>query len=254
MGRGYRFTLLGLEAIVTIALSLALIQGISLSYGQANWPLVRAHFIESLIHLWITMGVATLLCLFYRANIGAEARLLPILFLMITLSNAKILPLYQTLSTHTLLSPSAISVLYHFAILYSSFLFLASAIFAQTINPTKLGQYAFAGGALSLLLAILVPVSTGEPSFAYTVSVTNPLFNGICLFIYILALFTFIIAMMEEFTRQALGRTLSFVLMILGTMMMTIYTAPFTNTAGLIFYIGGTTALILVTRTYHIWT
>ncbi len=254
MGKSIRFILLAIEAIITIVLTVTLVHGISSSIGQGSWAIARSHLLPSLLHLWVTMVVATLLCFFYRANIGAEARVLPTLFLMISLGNVKILPLYHSMTTILVLSPYAIAVLYHFSLLYSSFLFLASAIFQQTINPTKLGQYSFAGAVLAFFITILTPISVNQPSFLYEVSVTNTLFSSICIIMNVLAALTFLASMLEEqFSRQTFTRGLAFILMIAGNAMVTMSQRPLFNTLGLIIYLTGSIVLLSVTRTYHVW-
>ena len=255
MGKNLRFILLGVQAFITLILTTILIHGIVNAVSQGSWLFNRSHLIPSLIHLWVALIAALLLCFFYRANVGAEARVLPMLFLMISLGNVKILPLYQELAKVVLITPYTISVLYHFALLFSSFLFLASGLFQQTINPSKLGQYAFFGAASALLLSFMVPTSTNSPSFLKEASITDPLFFGLTILINVLAVVTFLIAMFEDhFSRQNFARCLAFILMIVGNAMVTISQNTLYNSLGLILYVGGTTTLILVTRTYHIWT
>ncbi|MEA4859602.1 MAG: hypothetical protein VB127_03895 [Sphaerochaeta sp.] len=255
MGKNLRFVLLGVQALVTLILSAVIVHSIIASVQNGMWVTTRSHLLPSLIHLWVALIAALLLCFFYRANIGAEARVLPLLFLMISLGNVKILPLHHALTGLFLLNPLNVSVLYHFSLLFGSFLFLSSGLFQQTINPTKLGQYSFVGAASALLLSILVPVSASSASFLWEVSVTNRLFLGVCILINALAVLTFLIAIFEEhFSRQTLARCLSFILMIIGTMMVTVSQDTLFNSLGLVFYVAGTTTLILVTRTYHIWT
>lgn len=254
MGKSVRFILLAIEGIITIILTVTLVHGISSAIEQGSWHIARTHLLPSLIHLWVTMVVATLLCFFYRANIGAEARMLPTLFLMISLGNVKIFPLYHSVTTILVLSPYAIAVLYHFSLLYSSFLFLGSAIFQQTINPTRLSQYSLAGAILALFITILTPISINQPSFLYEVSVTNALFSSICIIMNVLAALTFLVSMLDEqFSRHALGRSLAFILMITGNAMVTMSQRPLFNTLGLIIYLAGSITLLSVTRTYHVW-
>ncbi len=255
MGKNIRFFLLGIQGIITIILSIALIHGMICSMEEGTWEITRSHLLPSLIHLWIALSAATLLCFFYRANIGAEARVLPLLFLLICLGNVKILPLYHTITGIFLLNPFIISVLYHFALLYGSFLFLASGLFQQTINPTKLGQYSFVGAASALFLAVIVPVSANSRSFLWEARVTDRLFLGLTILINVLAVLTFLITMVEEhFSRQTVTRCVSFILMIIGNILVTLSQNSLLNTTGLVLYVAGTTTLIMVTRTYHIWT
>ncbi|NCC64347.1 MAG: hypothetical protein EOM15_06805 [Spirochaetia bacterium] len=254
MTKNLRFILLGIQAIVTLLLTVLLIQGILNSVKQDSWVYSRSHLIPSLIHLWVALIAALLLCFFYRANIGAEARVLPMLFLMISLGNIKILPLYQQLSNLLFFRPYTISVLYHFALLFSSFLFLASGLFQKSINMSKLGQYSFFGAACALLLSIMVPSSTNSPIFLREAIITNSLFLGVTVLINILAVTTFLIIMFEDhFSRQNFARCLAFILMIVGNALVTISQNTVYNSLGLILYVAGTTTLILVTRTYHIW-
>lgn len=254
MGKNLRFVLLGVQGLITIILVGAIIQGMVGALGQDYWPIARAHLLPSLVHLIVTFIAALLLCVFYRANIGAAARVLPMLFFMICLGNLKILPLYHSISHVFILDPFIIGVLYHFSQLYCSFLFLASGLFQQTMNPTKLSQYSFVAAACSLFLSMIVPISASSPSYLLEASITNPLFLGICILITALAIISFAVAIYEEqFSRQTLLRCLAFILMILGNAMITISQQTFYNSIGLILYVSGTTILLLVTRTYHIW-
>lgn len=254
MAKRVRFVFLGFQILITVMFTLFFVHSLLLAQAQGELTLALNHMLPSLIHLWITLIAAILLCVFYRANIGAEAHFLPLLFLMICLGNVKILPLYYNLSHIMILSPQWIGILYHFAFLFSLFLFLASGLFQQTMNPLRLGQYAFIGGCFSLLLAMLVPMSTNTSSFLKEASITNNLFLGVSVMISALALLTFIIAIFEERGgRQIISRGLSFILMITGNAMVTISQDILYNSIGLILYVAGTTLLILVTRTYHIW-
>jgi hypothetical protein len=255
MKKGLRFILLGIEGIITVILTVALVHAINSSLQQGSWSMTRAYLLPSLVHLWVTMGVATLLCFFYRANIGAEAGVLPLLFLMVSLGNVKILPLYHSVTAIAVLSPYVVAIIYHFSLLYTSLLFLSSAIFQQAINPTKLGQYSFLGASIALFISLLAPVSINHPSFLWEVSVTNPLFSAVCILINLLAIFTFISTIIEEqFSRQGLLRPIAFILLIAGNAMVTMSQKAFFNVAGLLLYVAGATMLIMVTRTLHVWT
>lgn len=254
MAKNVRFIFLGFQGLITFLFTGFFVHAILLAQVQGDLSLFLPHIIPSLAHLWITLVAALLLCVFYRANVGAEAHFLPLLFLVICLGNVKILPLYYNLSHIMILSPYLVGVLYHFAFLFSSFLFLASGLFQQTMNPIKLGQYAFVGGVFSFLLAMLVPMSTNTPSILKEMSITNSLFLNVSILVSVLAFLTFIIAIFEERGgRQIVSRCLSFMLMIVGNAMITISQDILYNTIGLALYAAGATLLILVTRTYHIW-
>jgi len=254
MAKNFRFVFLGIQALITFLFTGFFVHSLLLAQAQGEMAVALHHIVPSLIHLWITLVVALLLCVFYRANKGAETHFLPLLFCMICLGNVKILPLYYHLSHIMILSPYWIGILYHFSFLFSSFLFLASGLFQQTLNPLRLGQYAFMGGTFSFLLALLVPMSTNTSSFLKEASITNNLFLGVSIMVSALAFLTFIIAIFEERGgRQIVGRYLSFMLMIAGNAMVTISQDILYNSIGLILYVVGTTLLILVTRTYHIW-
>jgi len=254
MTKNVRFVFLGIQALITFLFTGFFFHALMLAQAQGELPLVFSHMVPSLIHLWVTLIAALLLCIFYRANIGAEAYFLPLLFLVICLGNVKILPLYYSLSHIMILSPNWISILYHFAFLFSAFLFLASGLFQQIMNPLRLGQYAFVGGISSLLLAMLAPMSTNTSSFFQEASITNNLFLGVSIMVSALALLTFVIALFEERGgSQIVSRCLSFILMIGGNAMVTISQDILFNSIGLVLYVAGSTLLILITRTYHIW-
>ncbi|HKL58092.1 MAG TPA: hypothetical protein VJ854_06805 [Sphaerochaeta sp.] len=254
MSKNVRFVFLGIQGLITVLFSAVVVHSFLLAQAQGSVLTALPHLAPSLVHLWVTLVGAILLCVFYRANIGAEAHFLPLLFLTIGLGNVKILPLYYQLSHIMVLSPYWIGILYHFAFLFSSFLFLASGLFQQTMNPLRLGQYSFIGGTSSLLLAMLVPMTTNNASFLKEASISNTLFLGVAILVSALALLTFIIAIYEERGgRQTLGRGLSFTLMIVGNAMVTVSQDILYNSIGLVLYVAGTTLLILITRTYHIW-
>ena len=254
MGKKLRFVFLGIQAAITLLFTGIFVHALFLANAQGELLEALPHLIPSVVHLWVTLVAATLLCVFYRANIGAEAHFLPLLFLAICLGNVKILPLYYQLSHIMILSPYWIGILYHFSFLFSTFLFLASGLFQQTMNPLRLGQYSFIGGTSSLLLALLVPMTTNTASFLKEANITNTLFLSVSIMLSALALLTFIIAIYEEMGgRQTLARGLSFSLMIVGNAMVTITQDTLYNVIGLALYVGGTTLLILITKTYHIW-
>ena len=137
MGKNLRFVLLGIQALVTLILSAVIVHSIIASVQNGMWVTTRSHLLPSLIHLWVALIAALLLCFFYRANIGAEARVLPLLFLMISLGNVKILPLHHTLTGLFLLNPLNVSVLYHFSLLFGSFLFLSSGPLPTNHQPNQ---------------------------------------------------------------------------------------------------------------------
>ena len=254
MAKNVRFVFLGIQTLITFLFTGFFVHSLLLSQAQGELSLALTHMLPSLVHLWITLIAAILLCVFYRANIGAEAHFLPLLFLIICLGNVKILPLYYNLSHIMVLSPYWIGILYHFSFLFSSFLFLASGLFQQTMNPLRLGQYAFVGGTSTFLLAMLVPMSTNTSSFLKEASITNNLFLGVSIMISALAVLTFIITIFEESGgRQTVARCLAFMLMITGNAMVTISQDILYNSIGIALYVAGATLLILVTRTYHIW-
>lgn len=255
MGKNLRFVLLGIQAVITLAFTVFIIQAFVVASGQSLASNTQPYLLPSLVHLWVALVAATLLCLFYRANIGAEARVLPLLFLMISLSNIKVLPLYQSITHFQILNPSAIAVLFHFSILFSSFLFLASALFQQTINPTKLGQYSFVAAASALFIAIITPVSPNTPDYLWEAGITNKLFLGVFIIINVLSVVSFLVAMFEEHrSRQTIVRCLAFIFMIGGNAMIGVSQNMLYKGVGLVLYTVGTTTMILVTRTYHIWT
>lgn len=217
--------------------------------------MVLTHMTPSVIHLWITLISALLLSIFYRNSIGSEAHFLPLLFLMISMANVKILPLYYSLSYVTILNPHMIGVLYHFSFLFASFLFVASIIFQQTLSTVRFGQYTFIGGAFSLLIALLVPMSTNSASFLKEASITDTLFLGITIMLNALAVISSIIAYVEERGgRKVLARSLAFILIIVGNTMVTISQETLYNSLGLTLYVAGSILLIFITRTYHSWT
>ncbi|MFA6783310.1 MAG: hypothetical protein WCR13_00300 [Sphaerochaeta sp.] len=254
MGKNLRFVLLGMQATITLILTSFFVHGLYLATALDIQQAAIPHFVPSLIHLWVTLIAALLLCVFYRANIGAEARFLPMLFLMISLGNVKVLPLYQSISHVMVLSPYLVGIAYHFSFLFSTFLFLASGLFQQNSNPVKLGQYSFVGAASALFLSKITPISTNSASFLQEASLTDNLFLGVCILINLLAILTFIITIFEENrSRQTVARCFAFILMIAGNTMVTITQESLFNILGLVLYISGTALLILVTRTYHIW-
>ncbi len=214
---------------------------------------VLKYFLPATLHIIVSMVAAVLLCLFYRANTGAEAQLLPTLFLVITLANIKVMPLYSTITHTMLLSPYALSLIYHFATLFTAYLLVGSGLFQQGISSSKLTHYIVLGAILSVFLTVLTPVALNTVQFLAEIRFTDRMFASIIYILEILAIINFTVVAVREKNRHNTGRCIAFILLILGNSMLSDFQQIAMNATGLVFYIAGVVMLIMVTRTYHIW-
>ncbi|WP_320129052.1 hypothetical protein [uncultured Sphaerochaeta sp.] len=256
MGKNFRFFLLVLQGLLTLVFTLLFSYSLyqAIQQGAETGPLI-SYYIPALLHLFVTLAAAILLSKFYRSNIGAEAQFLPILFLVIALENVKVLPVFFNATHHLILNFEWISIIFQFCFLFSSFLFLASSLFLQNLNISKLGQYIAVSAAWSLFLSFIVPISTNASSYYKVLSIASKPLVAVCMFITILAILTFLISFLRDMEqRHILARCLSFTLIILGNTMMILSQVLSATIVGLFFYIFGITFLLFTTRTYHIWT
>ncbi|AEV29688.1 hypothetical protein SpiGrapes_1894 [Sphaerochaeta pleomorpha str. Grapes] len=255
MAKNVRFVLLAIQGILTILFILLISYSLYLAFAQGTEVMsLLPYFIPALIHLLITFTAALLLSLFYRTNIGAEAQFLPILFLVIALENVKILPIFFNSTHFLMLNYEWIAIVFQFCFLFSSFLFLASSLFIQNMNATKMGQYVFVAASWSLFLSIIVPISTNASSYYKVISIASKPFVAVGVFISLLAIMTFLLSFVrDKDQRHFLARCVSFAFIIAGNTTITLAQNLPTMIIGLVLYTFGIITLLLITRTYHIW-
>lgn len=256
MSKKNRFILLGIQGILTIAFIILITYPLYLAIRQGGDIMALIPYtIPSLVHLLLTFTAALMLSMVYRTNIGAEAQFLPILFVLITLENIKVLPLFFDITHQLFLNYEMIVTVFQFCFLFSSFLFLASGLFLQSMNTTKMGQYVFVAASWSLFLSIIVPFSTNSESYAGMLSISSKPFIAVGVFINIVAVLTFLLSFVwDKGQRRVLARSISFSLIIAGNTVVALSQNLGPMIVGLIFYTMGIVSLLLITRTYHIWT
>lgn len=263
MNKSLRYILLAVQAALAITFIGLMLHGVivlagpvgpsTLPNGEGPVLVVLKYFLPATLHIIVSMVAAVLLCLFYRANTGAEAQLLPALFLMITLGNIKVMPLYTSITHIMFLSPYVLSLIFHFATLFTAYLLVGSGLFQQGISSSKLSYYIILGAILSAFLTYLTPVSLNTAQFLTEASLTDRSFSSIIYLLEILAVLNFIVVALREKNRHNTGRCIAFILLILGNSLLSNFQTIVMNALGLVFYIAGVTMLIMVTRTYHIW-
>ena len=263
MNKSLRYILLAAQATLALIFIGFMLHGVivlagpvgpsTLPNGGGPVLVVLKYFLPATLHIIVSMVAAVLLCLFYRANTGAEAQLLPTLFLMITLGNIKVLPLYTSITHIMLLSPYILSLIYHFAMLFTAYLLVGSGLFQQGISSSKLSQYIVLGAILSVFLTVLTPVSLNTVQFLTEASLTDKMFATIIYLLEILAIINFVVVAVREKNRHNTGRCIAFILLIIGNSLLSSFQLIAMNTIGLVLYIAGVAILVMVTRTYHIW-
>ncbi|MFA6688063.1 MAG: hypothetical protein ACOX6K_00495 [Sphaerochaetaceae bacterium] len=263
MDKSLRYILLAAQAVLASIFIGFMLHGVivlagpvgpsTLPNGEGATIVALKYFLPATLHIIVSLVAAILLCVFYRANTGAEAQLLPTLFFMITLGNIKVMPLYSSISHIMLLSPYALSLIYHFATLFTAYLLVGSGLFQQGISSSKLSQYIVLGAILSVFLTILTPVSLNTVQFLTEITVTDHMFRNIVYIMELLAVINFIVVAAREKNRHNTGRCIAFILLIMGNALLSISQHISMSIFGLIFYTAGTVMLIMVTRTYHIW-
>lgn len=253
MSKGVRFTITLVQGLIAMALTFIAIAAFIGSEDGHLASEARTHLWPALIHIWITFLTSLLLITRYRANLGNEAEILPVLFLAIVLTNIKILPLHQAITGTFILSGEALAFIYHGSLLYTSFLFLIGSLLFLRLSPSRISFLTFVGAAGSALLAMLVPSSPNDPSFLLEVGVSDPLFLAICITLTVLAGLTYLVTVIgEHINRETRFKTLAFLFLAVGNAFVSISQRTFYNIIGLVLYGAGATILVLVSRSYHI--
>jgi hypothetical protein len=253
MSKGVRFTINLIQGLITMALTFIAVAAFIASEDGHLASEARAHLWPALIHIWITFLTSLLLITRYRANLGSEAKILPVLFLTIVLANIKILPLHQAITGTFILSGETLNFIYHGSLLYASFLFLIGSLLFLRLSPSRIIFITFVGAAGSALLALLVPSSPNDPSFLLEVGVSDSLFLSICITLTALAGLTYLVTAVGEHTnRETRFKTLAFLFLTVGNAFVSISQRTFYNIIGLVLYGAGATILVLVSRSYHI--
>jgi hypothetical protein len=256
MEKKYRFILLGIQGLLTIGFILLVTYPFYLAIRQGtDIPMgMLAYSVPTLIHLLLTFAAALMLSIVYRTNIGPEAQFVPILFLVITMESIRILPLFADITHRLFFDYPMIAVVFQFCFLFSSFLFLASGLFLQSMNVTKMGQYVFVAASWSLFLSIIVPVSTDRQSYEGILTISSKPFIAVCILINVLAVLTFLLSFIrDKDQRRILVRCISFSFIIVGNTVVVISVQPVAIVIGLLLYAIGIISLLAITRTYHIW-
>ena len=253
MNKALRLTFNLIQGLLTMALSFIAIITLIASRESHLAREAQAHLYPALIQIWVTFLISLLIITRYRANLGSEAELLPVLFLTIILSNLKILPLHQAITGTFLLDGTTITFLYHGSLLYAAFLFLVASLLLIRLAPSKIGLITFVGMAGAIILALLVPSNPNDPSFLLEVGISDSLFLAIIIILTAIAALTYLVTIIsEETNRETSFKALAFLLLSLGNAFVATSQRTTFNIVGLLLYTAGSVVLLLISRSYHL--
>lgn len=250
--RSQRIIFLILQAILMLFFFAVMIHALIVNTDQPT-SLLAKHFIPAALHLLVSFVAAVLLCFFYQSSSGAEAQVLPNLFFTITLSAVKLLPLHTSITHMFIVSPQVIAVIYQFSVLYTAFLFLVAGLLQQGVRSNRTGMYLILGAILTFFFAVIAPLSTNTLAFFTEARFTDTFYGAGLFTMAILAVINFVVIGLQERSKHTWFRCAAFITIIIGNNLVSLFQHVALNTIGIVLYILGIIALIMVTKTYRIW-
>ncbi|MHC1691655.1 MAG: hypothetical protein AB9828_01350 [Sphaerochaetaceae bacterium] len=225
---------------------------ISLDSTQNMRPILNNYIFPISLHIILSLIGSIPLYLQTTSRNDMEKKLLPLLLLVLTLADIRILPWHLLLTGNTLLDPTLISTIYRFSQIFGVFLLLLAGMFQQGLNAIKYGQFLMLGSAISLLVALLAPDSAYGVSLAEAPILIDSTLRSTLLIMEALASLNFIVVYIKESNQQNLIRGLGFLLLILGNRLLGANSNLLVTIAGALAYLAALILLTMIGHSYHI--
>ncbi|MFA6846166.1 MAG: hypothetical protein WCR02_10605 [Sphaerochaetaceae bacterium] len=252
----FRLVCLGIQALISLVLGTLTVRAmlVLMKAEGATSSLPMEQLIITLLHLIMAFVGACLIMHYYRNTVGPEAQLLPLLFLLLALSDTRILPTYMTLTHDIFFDIKWVSVVFQICFLSISLLYIECGLFQTEINSRKLVQFVLIGFACSICLGLLVPISYNSKGFQLFVSITN---YKLRISIYVLGVLgiisSFAILFQENATRSTMLRAFAFSLLMVSHTMNVIRPINIVSLISTILFGAGLSILVFVTKANRIW-
>jgi len=215
-------------------------------------PILNSYIFPISLHIILSLIGSIPLYLQTTSRNDMEKKLLPLLLLVLTLADIRILPWHLLLTGNTLLDPTLISTIYRFSQIFGVFLLLLAGMFQQGLNAIKYGQFLMLGSAISLLVALLAPDSAYGVSLAEAPILIDSALRSTLLIMEALASLNFIVVYIKESNQQNLVRGLGFLLLILGNRILGANGNLLVTIAGALAYLAALILLTMIGHSYHI--
>ena len=223
----------------------------SFSVPVDSKEMLITYFLPALFHIVISLAGSISWYFLDTSPNDVEKKTLPLLLLVLTLTNIKILPLHTAFTGALVLSFSFVARVYLFSLLFGNFLLLAVGLFEQGFNTIKLGQSFIVGASVSLLISLLAPISVNTVSFMTAPSLTNTTLLWVIRSLGLLGCINFVVIYFKEQTRHNLIRCGAYILFILGNMLLQTHgNLPF-PLIGVVFHAVGVVLLTPLGRSYR---
>ena len=209
-----------LQLLISIAYSAMLVHMtvILLQNRTTGWFPSIMIYIPQLVIIVSSLVFLFILRLRHRTH-SIDSTLLPMLFTFIALESTMIIPLYTEVTGITLLAPNSIVVIERFAMLAAAIVFVFTAIQFFGTNASRLKLYLTITMAASLYIALAMPLNTGSTDLA-TLSVFTSPYDALLLItlitIYLVAIATYIAAIIKDRSTHSISRAAAFILMMIG--------------------------------------
>jgi hypothetical protein len=225
---------------------------ISLGSTQSMRPILNSYIFPISLHIILSLIGSIPLYLQTTSRNDMEKKLLPLLLLVLTLADIRILPWHLLLTGNTLLDPTLISTIYRFSQIFGVFLLLLAGMFQQGLNAIKYGQFLMFGSAISLLVALLAPDSAYGVSLTEAPILIDSALRSMLLIMEALACLNFIVVYIKESNQQNLIRGLGFLLLILGNRLLGANGNLLVTITGALAYLAALILFTMIGHSYHI--
>lgn len=220
-----------------------------LNVRQYEGRLIIFSFLHIAVAWFGTLGMF----LFCRNEYSADSRIASMIFLVSTLANIFVLPEYSIATGHYLLSPNLTNRVFCFGLLYTNYLEIGAGLFMSSSNKTRTNNFLTTGLVIAIFFSYISPITSVYPSEQPIQTFSNGLFLTLTWLLFLIAILCFIICIFRDATGSTTLRSLGFMGISLGNMILLSYNALIANIIGIVLFTAGVIALLTETHTSNIW-
>jgi len=208
--------------------------------------------LPSIFHVTVSFIGAIPLYVMKDSRNEVQKKLLLILLLALTFSNLHVEPLHAALTSNIIIKASLVRTVLLFSDIFVAYLLLIAGLFQQGINANKFGQFIRIGAAMSLLIAMFIPSSSGTIDFLTTKALYNLDIFWILRTVGIISCFNFALIYSRERTRHNLIHCGGFILLIIGHLLIEARWNSTPTIIGIILYIAGVLLVSPIGKSYRL--
>ena len=219
--RTIRITYIILHALLTVALIATIIPLLLQQVLPVRSKVPHVDYlVATLLHLIFSfVGMIPALRLPATGRNEIERDLLPLMYLMISLSDIPVASYVLAYGFGGMIPLSYIARIYIFAVLFSVMLMLYMGLFHLGINTSKIVSFTIIAVTGGLLLVSMVPLSVNLHPVDHSRWVADNHFKLLVLLMGLLAIFNYVALAIRERTQHMLFRSISISLIITGNLL-----------------------------------